>query len=190
MRLIVALLFATNLMAQNVPNYVPTNGLVGYWPFNGNVNDESGNGNHGTVNGAMLTEDRENIKSRAYQFGVEKWITINDHSSLRSNIMTISAWVKIDGPALIDSYVGGFYRYPIFYKGEYEVFLFEADAFHIKQNSFCNSYNGTGWVPLESYQNSYKYDYNQWHFVVGIFDGSSVKLYIDNVLIQDFKTNV
>jgi len=33
-KLIVALLFATNLTAQNVPNYVPTNGLVGWWPFN------------------------------------------------------------------------------------------------------------------------------------------------------------
>jgi hypothetical protein len=28
---------------------VPTNGLVAYYPFNGNANDESGNNNHGTV---------------------------------------------------------------------------------------------------------------------------------------------
>ena len=33
------------------------NGLVGYWPFCGNANDESGNGNDGTVNGATLTTD-------------------------------------------------------------------------------------------------------------------------------------
>jgi hypothetical protein len=50
LKLIVAIVFATNLMAQNVPNYVPTNGLVGWWPFNGNANDESGNGNHFTPN--------------------------------------------------------------------------------------------------------------------------------------------
>jgi hypothetical protein len=41
-----------------VPSYVPTNGLVGYWPFNGNANDASVNGNNGTVNGATLTTDR------------------------------------------------------------------------------------------------------------------------------------
>ena len=29
------------VMAQ-VPSYVPVNGLVGWWPFNGNANDESG----------------------------------------------------------------------------------------------------------------------------------------------------
>ena len=31
------------------------NGLVGYWPFNGNANDESGNGNRWNCNGANLT---------------------------------------------------------------------------------------------------------------------------------------
>ena len=51
-------------MAQ-VPNYVPTNGLVGWWPFNGNANDESGNGNNGTVNGATLANDRFGNPSQA-----------------------------------------------------------------------------------------------------------------------------
>ena len=34
------------------------NGLVGYWPFCGNANDASGNGNNGVLNGATLTTDR------------------------------------------------------------------------------------------------------------------------------------
>jgi Tol biopolymer transport system component len=33
-------------------------GLIAFYPFNGNANDESGNGNDGTVNGATLTTDR------------------------------------------------------------------------------------------------------------------------------------
>ncbi|HPO63881.1 MAG TPA: fibronectin type III domain-containing protein, partial [Candidatus Kapabacteria bacterium] len=33
-------------------------GLVAYYPFNGNANDESGNEHHGVNNGATLTEDR------------------------------------------------------------------------------------------------------------------------------------
>jgi hypothetical protein len=56
-------------MAQNVPNYLPTNGLVGWWPFNGNANDESGNGNIGTVNGALLSTDRFNQNNKSYSFG-------------------------------------------------------------------------------------------------------------------------
>jgi hypothetical protein len=37
--------FCTTAFSQ-IPNYVPQNGLVGWWPFNGNANDESGNGNN------------------------------------------------------------------------------------------------------------------------------------------------
>ena len=42
-----------------IPSYVPTNGLVGWWPFNGNANGLSINANNGTVNGASLTADTE-----------------------------------------------------------------------------------------------------------------------------------
>ena len=96
MRLIVALLFATNLMAQNVPNYVPTNGLVGWWPFNGNANDESGNGNHGTVNGAMLTNDRFENKNLAYDFSeLNSFISFKSFFQFHENKdASISLWVK------------------------------------------------------------------------------------------------
>lgn len=42
-------------MAQNLPNYVPVNGLIGWWPFNGNANDESGNGLNGEFNNGDFT---------------------------------------------------------------------------------------------------------------------------------------
>jgi hypothetical protein len=60
-------LFTLSVFAQ-IPTYVPANGLVGWWPFNGNANDESGNGNHGTVNGATLTNDRFGNVNGAYSF--------------------------------------------------------------------------------------------------------------------------
>ena len=72
--LTVAISCAFSVFGQ-VPNYVPSNGLVGYWPFNGNANDESGNGNNGIVNGASLTPDRIGNPNSAYSFnGVNNWI--------------------------------------------------------------------------------------------------------------------
>ena len=59
--------FAIITSAQ-VPFYVPTSGLVGYWPFNSNANDESGNGNNGTVNGATFTNDINGNSNSAYSF--------------------------------------------------------------------------------------------------------------------------
>ena len=41
---------------------------MGWWPFNGNANDESGNGNDGMVNGASLEVDRFGFASRSYYF--------------------------------------------------------------------------------------------------------------------------
>jgi hypothetical protein len=92
-KLIVAILFVSNVMAQNVPSYVPKNGLVGWWPFNGNANDESGNGNNGTVNGATLTTDRNGKVNSAYSFdGVDDYIDLSDWSI--GGEISISAWVK------------------------------------------------------------------------------------------------
>ena len=65
---ILLLINFTQIIHAQVPTYVPTNGLVGYWPFNGNANDASGNGNNGTVNGATLTTDRNGNANSAYSF--------------------------------------------------------------------------------------------------------------------------
>ena len=54
-----------------------SDGLVAYYPFNGNADDESGNGNHGTVNGATLTIDRFGNENSAYSFdGIDDYIDI------------------------------------------------------------------------------------------------------------------
>jgi hypothetical protein len=88
---------ATATMAQ-VPNYVPTNGLLGWWPFNGNANDESGNGLNGSVNGATLTSDRNGNANKAYSFdGTDDYILVPPTNLLSTNsnsIITISYWVN------------------------------------------------------------------------------------------------
>ena len=88
---------ATATMAQ-VPNYVPTNGLVGWWPFNGNANDESGNGNNGAVNGATLSTDRFGNTNKAYTFdGNNDAISIDNLFDYPSK--SINVWIN---PTVID----------------------------------------------------------------------------------------
>jgi hypothetical protein len=87
--------FTTNLYSQSVPSYVPTNGLVGWWGFNGNAQDGSGNGNHGTVNGATLTTDRFGNQNGAYSFdGVDDYIQVTNSSNLLdlTSELSISSW--------------------------------------------------------------------------------------------------
>jgi hypothetical protein len=90
---LVLTLFILPIFAQNIPSYVPKDGLVGWWPFNGNANDESGNGNNGVVNDAMLTEDREGKANAAYYFNGQNDIKIN-LSNAPTSMTTISCWIK------------------------------------------------------------------------------------------------
>ncbi|MEQ8629283.1 LamG domain-containing protein [Ekhidna sp.] len=77
-----------------------TTGLVAYYPFNGNANDESVNSNHGSVNGASLTEDRNGVGSSAYSFdGVDDYIDLGGSEIFSLGNyegFAISAWVKSD----------------------------------------------------------------------------------------------
>lgn len=80
------------ITGAQVPSYVPNNGLVGWWPFNGNANDVSGNGNNGTVNGAILTSDRFGNVNNAYTFdGMDDKIIAPVVNPLQTN-WSISFW--------------------------------------------------------------------------------------------------
>lgn len=72
-----------------------TQGLVAFYPFNGNANDASGNGNNGTVYGATLTTDRFNRRNRAYSFNGSSYIQSDNWNSLLGNVpFTVSFWTN------------------------------------------------------------------------------------------------
>ena len=84
------------LNAQDLPSYVPTEGLVAYYPFNGNANDASGNGHHGTVNGATLSSDRDGNENSSYSFdGVSSSISTVGNFNF-NNELTFSSWIYIE----------------------------------------------------------------------------------------------
>lgn len=70
-------------------------GLVAYFPFNGNAIDESGNGNDGSVFGAALTTDRSQNSDSAYRFdGIDDFIDL-PVSNFDANAGTIALWFQI-----------------------------------------------------------------------------------------------
>jgi gliding motility-associated-like protein len=91
---------------SQVPNYVPKNGLLGWWPFTGNALDSSGNGNNGAITGATLTTDRFGRSNCAYNFdGVNDYIQVLSNSKISNlNELSISCWVNINS---IPSFLGG-----------------------------------------------------------------------------------
>ena len=78
-----------------VPSYVPSNGLVGWWGFNGNPLDESGNGNNGNLNGAVLAQDRFSSPNSAFEFdGIDDYMEVLYTYDFEER--TISLWFNAD----------------------------------------------------------------------------------------------
>lgn len=96
--LLVVATFAFPQLYAQVPNYVPADGLVGWWPFTGNANDESGNGYNGTVTAAVLVDDRDGTPSSAYSFnGSSSRIFMGNIPELATAVssgLTVSLWMN------------------------------------------------------------------------------------------------
>ena len=71
-------------------------GLVAYYPFDGNSNDESGNGRHANSVNATLSADRFGASNKAYDFnGIDSKIVASATGwpSGNSN-RTVSIWIS------------------------------------------------------------------------------------------------
>ena len=75
-----------------------SDGLVAYYPFNGNTNDESGNGNNANaLGGVSLSTDRFGNANSAYSFdGVDDYMTSAVNLST-NQAFSLSAWVYWNG---------------------------------------------------------------------------------------------
>jgi len=73
------------------------NGLIAYYPFNGDAEDESKNNNNGIVNGATLTQDRFGNEESAFDFdGKDDFIEVLVDSEEFKSIgdFTLSVWIN------------------------------------------------------------------------------------------------
>ena len=118
--MLTALVLIWGLMAElsGIPPPFLTNGLVAYYPFNGNANDASGNGNDGTVQGAVPTTDRFGNANSAYAFdGLTDYIELPLNTGNLNGLSraTFSAWInpnQMKGENAIFSHWAGYYVQP------------------------------------------------------------------------------
>jgi hypothetical protein len=192
----IAIILVVLITNAQVPSYVPANGLVAYYPFNGNANDESGNGNNGTVTGATLTTDKNGNNNSAYDFnyngmqwnsGLHQATNIPYNSSFNSNTITVSIWFYarsyffsgITGndkvSRLVTRYQYG-YNNPNGQTWGIDLSNNQLTAF-INQAATDN--NQVGVVA------STNVSLNQWNHVAFTFDNTSLKLFLNGVLVSE-----
>ena len=88
--LTIALTLACRIQAQSFL----TNGLVAYYPFNGNANDASGNGNNLTNHGATLCPDRFGVANQAYSFNGSAYLGSSNSPLSQTDNWTVTAWIQ------------------------------------------------------------------------------------------------
>jgi Concanavalin A-like lectin/glucanases superfamily/Secretion system C-terminal sorting domain len=149
-------------------------GLIAYYPFNGNANDESGNANNGTVSGATLTTDRFGHANSAYSFNGSgyQWIDCGANQAFALNTnMTISAWVIINQYSA-DNNVG--YIIASNYDGVSKGFIFNICGPDKGNLSF--RWNDGGNEVLVGPTNL---NLNTWYHCLITYDGMNMKLYLN-----------
>ncbi len=188
--LAMGLALTTQMILAQVPSYVPTNGLVSYWPFNGNTNDESGNGNNGVVDGAILTSDRNGIANSAYNFdGLSSHISVSSLNNLQYKPISYSVWIN---PIVLNTvnYTlgGGLVILGRDWSGNYN-----QGALLIWDYPSGGENNSIAYYIGQSVgQTNYTPSLNQWTFIVMTLDGNdTLNFYVNGTLVnsQYYPTN-
>lgn len=160
------------------------NGLVAYYPFNGDANDISGNDNNGTVHGATLTTDRFGNANSAYHFnGTDNFILCNSEiGPFGTHSRTISFWAKTD----VVPDANNQQNTVLSYGGDINN---GGSRFEILLNPKCR---GLGIDVSSSYfTKEFDNSNNGWHFYTVVYDNtisnaiSDLKFYADGVLLTN-----
>ncbi len=100
--IVLGILATSGLVSQTLPSYVSPQSIIGWWPFDVNAADSSGNELDGEVFGATRTVGRTGTPDSAYDFGVtgitlgarHHEIAIPFDDALNTANITVAAWVK------------------------------------------------------------------------------------------------
>jgi len=174
MRILFSFLLFTFHFASTaqIPSYVPTNGLVGWWPFNGNANDESGNGHHGTTFNLSYGLDRNNAENSCLTLNqIGSGAEFLSGKSYWQNDYAISFWFNPTINSNNQRILG--YRPSCSGDGEY---WFEFEVANNSQQLY-HGYSGSGWT----YGNIIP---NTWNNAIFIKQGIVGSLYVNGILLN------
>jgi hypothetical protein len=157
----------TSSFAQ-IPSYVPTNGMIGWWPFDGNANDLSPNGNDGTVHGAVLSVDRFGTPNMAYSFdGIDDYIDCN---RTYQSTFSFSIWFKTFASQSYSPIVDAF-------DGHWEIQLKNNQPDYV---SFMTTTIYQEFISTTTVEN------NVWYHLVCTYNAGNVNFYINGQPTDQF----
>lgn len=153
-------------------------GLIAYYPLDGDADDYSGNNNNGTIMGGVTSStDRFGNANSAMQFnGIDGYIEVPNSPSLQSptNEITIASWLYVES-----------------FPGLQALGIVEKTNSNLQGGQYALSYQTWGNDGLyfnhsNGSQGSYApitLDFSRWYFVAITYDGTTVITYLDGIPI-------
>ena len=146
---------------------IPTDGLIAWYPFNGNLKDSSTNGNNGTAIGTITYAVGKKGLASVFS-GSPNYISIPNSASLQSptNALTIAFWVYIDSwnsnwaPIMAKSNSTAY--------GQYSLEINSTAGTNFWLGSNLATFNSTLTTGI-------------WYFLAYVWDGSQAKYYLNGV---------
>ncbi|MGY8868772.1 MAG: LamG-like jellyroll fold domain-containing protein, partial [Methylophagaceae bacterium] len=183
-----------------IPDYLPTNGLIAWYPFNGNANDESGNSLNLSINGPSLSADRYGTSDSAYIFDGEQqaaqYLILSDIDQIKNNEFTYSVWFNSSEfyPNALGArprdYVN-FNAQGIFSINSNDWDVGPALSMFLKNHE--NETLGAGtWTPQGSSEAglSPSVETNTWYNAVYTYGNGTTKVYINGILKSTFLSSI
>jgi hypothetical protein len=168
-----ALVFATSCFGQ-VPDYVPTDGLVAWLSFNNGVLDEGPLNNTATDFGSEGTFDRFGLPDAARNFNAARVELAN--SDVIDQFKTVSQWTRTESSSRQVSFKQNVFNGAL----QERVIItqnFNGDNCHFGIKESC----GAPW----NYGNQpFVVSDGEWHHFVGVVLPEETRLYVDGALIS------
>jgi len=165
-------------------------GLVAFYPFNGNAEDESGHLNTGIVKGAILSTDRNGNSNSAYSFnGLTDFITTNGAPNLNiQNSFSIALWFKTSDPDILKSSTSlGMLVSRNITTNQRAFQIALSNSYYTGTSIKSYVFNPSDGYTTAEYAYANKYYDNKWHNLVSVYNKTegTVRLYVDKALINE-----
>jgi hypothetical protein len=158
--------------------YNPDLGLVAYYPFNGNFEDSSGNGNTGNpIGGVAFSTNRFDSVNTAVQFnGIDGYIEVANSATLQSptDEITLAGWINLEeflgvpvAGIVMKTNTSGHGQFGL----GYEEVTAQPAVYYVQNGG------NQGW--------GYEISLNrgQWYFIATTYSENVSKIYLDGILL-------
>ena len=164
----------SNIVATDFSEVGITDGLVAYYPLNGDAKDYSGNGNHGTVYGATMATGINNKKCYSFD-GIDDSILVDDNPNI-----SFSGEQKYSLCAWVYPIAGGVTWYGVMSKGNANSY-----AININSPSWYLQYEIYGSLTTRAFNTANSaITPDAWNHIVVLWDGSYKRIYINGIEVK------